>query len=92
MFTNFPNGFLLDKFKLVRIHIDPTSDVKVIIKKILESCSLSTDYVNKIKSAPLKKPTSSSFTSGDTFHGAPFSDEYEIYQRIKKTRQEKTLK
>ncbi|KAG4072386.1 hypothetical protein HA402_004318 [Bradysia odoriphaga] len=82
-----------DKFKLIKIHIEQTSDVKIFIKKILESCSLSTDYVNKIKSAPIKKTTNVFTGGGDTFHGAsPFSDEYEYYQRIKKTRQEKTLK
>lgn len=91
-FNNSNNFFVVDKFKHVRIHIDQKFDVKILIRKILETCSLPTDYVNKIKSEPLKKP-SSGFTGGDTFHGAsPFSDEYEIYQRIRKTRQEKTLK
>lgn len=85
-----------EKFKLIRIHIDRSPDTKQIIKNILETCSLSTDYLDKIKSTSTPSSSSRKPSPGpDTFYGgeqSPFSDEYEIYAKIKKAKQEKTLR
>lgn len=85
----------IDKFKLIRINIERRRDTKEIIKNILESCSLSTEYVDKIRSSPVaRNANASGRNSGDSHYGmkSPFSDEYEIFNRIKKAKQEKTLR
>lgn len=89
-----------DKFKLIRINIERRRDAKTIIKDILETCSLSTEYLDQIKTSPAqgrgtRSGTTEKSTRGDTFHGeqqSPFSNEYDIWGRIKHAKQEKTLK
>lgn len=85
-----------DTLKLIRIHINGNPDTKQIIQSILRTCSLSTEYVDNIKSTkPPKSSLGSQTRPGtDTFYGqrSPFSDEYEIKEKIKKAKQEKTMR
>lgn len=70
--------------------------MKRFIKTILESCSLSTEKIDKIK-ATTKESTNSSRRppSAEEFHArdASIFEEYETYrQNSQKSKQEKTLK
>ncbi|XP_055386140.1 T-cell activation inhibitor, mitochondrial [Condylostylus longicornis] len=44
-----------DSFKLVKISLERNSDVKFVIKKLLQSVNLSTEFVDKIKSSNISK-------------------------------------
>lgn len=95
---------IADKFKLVNVRIQLTPDVKMTVKKILEACFLSTEYVDKIKS-PQKmssaKPFSNAYSRGDhhanasTYYdetSSAFKSDQEIKAKIHRAKMEKTLK
>lgn len=85
---------IADKFKLIKIRLERQLDIKRFVKSILESCSLSTDKIDKIK---ITKPTSRSNSrpqSAEEFYAqdASIFEEYEVYSRTaRRARQEKTL-
>lgn len=92
---------IVDKFKLVKIQLERNPDTKLIIKRILETCNLSTNYIDKIKTPIVSRYDGKNFNSKTnmnsgnegSFHGTSFQDEYETYyMKIKKVKQEKTLK
>lgn len=85
---------IVENFKLIRIYVE--RDPKTIIKTILESCGLSTEYVNQIKNSTTKAtPPNLDATMtrrGNIFYdGVKFRDESELRENIQKAQAEKTL-
>ncbi|XP_031624601.1 T-cell activation inhibitor, mitochondrial [Contarinia nasturtii] len=83
-----------DSFKLIRIPLERELNAKKFLKYILESCSLSTENVEKMK---IKKVSSSAKFHSDrnvyTRADGSIYEEYEVYRTTAQTaRQEKTLK
>ncbi|CAD7078871.1 unnamed protein product [Hermetia illucens] len=97
-----------DTFKLVKISLGRSNDTKVVIKRILESCNLPTDYVDKIKAVSKADGTSNSpfddlsrfYDIDENSNQNPFRDinfssdfvEFEKNFRARKENEEKTLK
>lgn len=86
-----------DKFKLVNIKLERSNDAKNVVKRILESCNLPTDYVDKIKFEPLS-PSPKDFSEyatnnpyGDINYSSEFYN-FEQYYQAQKQNEEKTLK
>lgn len=80
--------------RLVRVPIERTVDTKRVIKKILESCDLPTDYVDKLKAAS-SPPRDTSNTPQENFYkeSAPpgVFDEDLVYRDIRSTREARFL-
>ncbi|XP_059616479.1 T-cell activation inhibitor, mitochondrial [Phlebotomus argentipes] len=78
--------------KMVRVPVERSADAKRVLKKILQSCELSTEYLDKIPQMPEKpelKRVNYNFTQQDPED--IFSDEYVIFQNINKVKDDKTL-
>lgn len=80
-----------DSFKMIRIALEQKTDVKQFLKHIFKTCNLPTENVEKIQIAP--HSSTIKFTSEDRQYGdSSIYDEYEIYAKIKRAKQAKTLK
>lgn len=80
--------------KLIRVPIERTLDAKRVLKRILQSCDLPTEYIDTIKSQPEARgervtPKTRNYTEERPPSG--IFDEYEIYRDIKRTQEERTL-
>lgn len=78
--------------RLVRVPIERTLDTKRVVKCILESCDLSTEYVDKMKSSPKEPPKHRQ--SMDYHQESPppgVFDEEQIYRDIKRSQEERSL-
>lgn len=93
-------------FKLVKVPLERTTDTKLVLKKILESCNLSTEFVEKMASTATSggsakgQKSRSSSAGGPTYRRraeqeeeSPFESEFDIFQfRVKKARENESLK
>lgn len=78
--------------RLVRVPIERTLDTKRVVKRILESCDLSTEYVDKMKSSAKEPPKHRQ--SMDYHQESPppgVFDEDVIYRDIKRSQDERSL-
>ncbi|XP_058452037.1 T-cell activation inhibitor, mitochondrial [Malaya genurostris] len=95
------------KFNLIKVPLERTTDTKLVLRKILQSCNLSTDYVDKMSSESSStsvkghRSRSSSDDSRDSSfvhrkrpdEDSPFESEFDIFQfRVKKARENESLK
>lgn len=80
--------------RLIRVPIERTVDTKRVVKRILESCDLSTEDIDKIKAPePVRDPPKRS-QSMDYHQETPppgVFDEEMIYRDIKRTQEERNL-
>lgn len=71
-----------DTFKLITITLDNRlRDPKVIIQKLLELCSLPTDYVKRIKDSAGFSATTTEFKPGRDYNYGPGFMDFEIHFR-----------
>lgn len=88
-----------DSFKLIQIRLERTQEPKMVIKKLLESCNLSTDYIETIKSvqnsntqnvaAAYGSYRTSASPYGDIKYGSEFQDfEFTFREKSKNDRKE----
>lgn len=102
LLTNSPNslpfyvrGGESDKkgnFKLIKIPLERNRDPKVVLKRILESCSLPTEYIDKFKSIPVSSSSSgTSYEERSSYTPDEASEEFIIVQRVKKEKDLNTL-
>ncbi|XP_055710524.1 T-cell activation inhibitor, mitochondrial [Phlebotomus papatasi] len=78
--------------KMVRVPVERSADAKKVLRRILQSCELSTEYLDKMPQMaekPEQKRANSTFTAREPED--IFSDEYVIFQNINRTKDEKTL-
>ena len=69
-------------------------DTKVVIKHILETCNLSTEYIDKIKSEPKPNPTRTyrPTPKNPEESETPF-DDFDLFQfRVREARENESLK
>lgn len=77
---------------MVRVPVERSADAKKVLRRILQSCELSTEYLDKMPQMaekPEQKRANSTFTAREPED--IFSDEYVIFQNINRTKDEKTL-
>lgn len=81
-----------NKFKLIKISLEKTTDAKKVLKKILSSCNLSTEQVEKLKVHP--KRVQDLNTDGVRYNRTPNSYSHMEYQyeEIRKAKEDKSLK
>lgn len=87
--------YCLDKFRQVKIRLEHHLDIKRFIKSVLESCSLPTANVDKLKEPFKPKSSSGSFSGSRDYYAKSSSSnftEYDIFSNIQRARQEKTLR
>lgn len=84
--------------RLVRVPIERTLDAKRVVKRILQSCDLSTEYVDGIKDAPKVKQAESrsrnSYGPKMDYQEAPppgVFDEDVLYRDVKRAQEERNL-
>lgn len=80
--------------RLVRVPIERTVDAKRVLKKILESCELPTENVEKLKSTPPPKNESPRSGRSEFYRETPppgVFDEEIIYRDIKRAQEERNL-
>ena len=80
--------------RLVRVPIERTVNTKLVVKKILESCELSTEYVDKMKDAkgPPPPPPPRDFSHEYPPPPPGVFDETEfVYRDVKKAQEDKNL-
>uniref|UniRef100_A0A1A9UL86 T-cell activation inhibitor, mitochondrial n=1 Tax=Glossina austeni TaxID=7395 RepID=A0A1A9UL86_GLOAU len=81
-----------DTFKLITITLDNRlRDPKVIIQKLLELCSLPTDYVKRIKDSAGFSATTTEFKPGRDYNYGPGFMDFEVHFREAKFENETTL-
>ncbi|XP_055614506.1 T-cell activation inhibitor, mitochondrial isoform X2 [Uranotaenia lowii] len=95
-------------FNLVKVPLERTGDTKQVLRKILQSCHLSTEYVDKMISSSTGTDTKGKTSRAKTRsnqeeefrkrqstdqNDSPFESEFDIFQfRIKKARENESLK
>lgn len=80
--------------RLVRVPIERTVDTKRVVKRILESCDLSTEFVDKMKEPPPQPkssidpmpPSASEYPPSGVF------DEEQMYRDMRRTQDERNLR
>uniref|UniRef100_A0A1L8E2U1 Putative t-cell activation inhibitor mitochondrial n=1 Tax=Nyssomyia neivai TaxID=330878 RepID=A0A1L8E2U1_9DIPT len=78
--------------KMVRVPVERSADPKRVLKKILQSCDLSTEYLDKMPQTP-ERPERRRVNYTFTQHQPEddLSDEFVIFQNINKVKDDKTL-
>lgn len=76
-------------FKLIKIPLERNRDLKVVVKRILQSCSLPTEYIDKFK--PIPSSSGSSYEEKSSYSPDETSEEFIIVQRVKKEKDLNTL-
>uniref|UniRef100_A0A1B0CN04 ABC transporter domain-containing protein n=1 Tax=Lutzomyia longipalpis TaxID=7200 RepID=A0A1B0CN04_LUTLO len=78
--------------KMVRVPVERSADPKKVLKKILQSCDLSTEYLDKMPQAPERPERRRvNYTFTQQQQDDVFEDEFVIFQNINKARDDKTL-
>lgn len=80
--------------RFVKVPIERTVDMKRVLTVILKSYDLSTEFVDKMKAAPVETSAGRDRTNANNYQETPppgVFDEDLIYKDIKRTQEEKTL-
>lgn len=88
-----------ENFRLVRLPLGRRPDTKTIIRDLLKSCELPTDFVDAIKSTTQQSPSKTNqmnprYTNpntGDSFYGRAYDYEDENQDTYRRVRKSKTL-
>lgn len=84
--------------KLIKVPLLRSLDAKPVLKKILETCRLPTDYIDNVKTEDIPKsnridPVPADYTTnGSPFEGEDMFDESIIFGKIRSTREDQRLK